>query len=34
MISYGLNAADDMTMTHWNGTILGPYQVLLYLYLD
>ena len=27
MISYGLNAADDMTMTHWNGTILGPYQV-------
>ena len=34
MISYGLNAgtylhyaADDMTLTYWNGTILGPYNV-------
>lgn len=25
-ISYGLNAADDMTMTEWNGTILGPFN--------
>ncbi|GME77794.1 unnamed protein product [Ambrosiozyma monospora] len=22
--SYGLSDADDMTMTHWNATILGP----------
>ncbi|ODV98374.1 hypothetical protein PACTADRAFT_48151 [Pachysolen tannophilus NRRL Y-2460] len=22
--SYGLRDADDITMTHWNGTILGP----------
>lgn len=34
MISYGLDAgthdimkADDMTLTYWNGTILGPYNV-------
>lgn len=34
MVSYGLaqgkkfiNVGDDMTMTNWNGTILGPYQV-------
>ena len=27
MISYGRNAADDMTLTEWNGTILGPYNV-------
>ena len=34
-ISYGLaqgniltNIADDMTLTYWNGTILGPYKVL------
>ena len=34
MISYGLNAgkflpysADDMTLSEWNGTILGPYNV-------
>ncbi|EGV61642.1 E2 ubiquitin-conjugating protein mms2 [Yamadazyma tenuis] len=23
-ISYGLSNQDDITMTHWNGTILGP----------
>lgn len=23
-ISYGLANQDDITMTHWNGTILGP----------
>lgn len=23
-ISYGLTNQDDITMTHWNGTILGP----------
>ncbi|KAL7006892.1 E2 ubiquitin-conjugating protein mms2 [Cystobasidiomycetes sp. EMM_F5] len=22
--SYGLSDSDDITMTHWNGTILGP----------
>jgi ubiquitin-conjugating enzyme E2 variant len=34
MISYGLNSGkhlsdigEDMTMTYWNGTILGPYNV-------
>jgi len=34
-ISYGLaqgnfliSIADDMTLTYWNGTILGPYKVL------
>ena len=39
MISYGLNAgthiynaADDMTLTYWNGTILGPYNVKLFLF--
>lgn len=32
MVSYGLNAADDMTMTYWNGTILGPYNVTLPLF--
>jgi ubiquitin-conjugating enzyme E2 variant len=31
MISYGLNAGDDMTMTYWNGTILGPYNVHIFL---
>ena len=24
-----LSLADDMTLTYWNGTILGPYQVLI-----
>lgn len=23
-ISYGLTSADDISLTHWNGTILGP----------
>lgn len=23
-ISYGLASADDISLTHWNGTILGP----------
>lgn len=23
-ISYGLDSQDDITMTYWNGTILGP----------
>lgn len=23
-ISYGLSSQDDITMTYWNGTILGP----------
>ena len=34
MISYGLasgyffiNSAEDMSMTYWNGTIIGPYNV-------
>jgi ubiquitin-conjugating enzyme E2 variant len=34
MISYGLassklvcNEVDDISMTNWNGTILGPYNV-------
>ena len=26
-VSYGLDKGDDMTMTNWNGTILGPYNV-------
>lgn len=27
MISYGLDSAEDMSMTYWNGTIIGPYNV-------
>lgn len=27
-ISYGLDSAEDMTLTYWNATILGPYKVL------
>ncbi|PJF19388.1 putative MMS2-part of the error-free postreplication repair pathway protein [Paramicrosporidium saccamoebae] len=23
-ISYGLAAGDDITLTHWNATVLGP----------
>jgi hypothetical protein len=26
-ISYGLADGDDMLMTHWNGTIIGPLNV-------
>jgi ubiquitin-conjugating enzyme E2 variant len=25
-ISYGLAQSDDMTLTYWNATILGPYK--------
>lgn len=25
--------ADDITLTNWNGTILGPYNVLIYIYI-
>lgn len=27
MISYGLASSEDMSMTDWNGTIIGPYNV-------
>ena len=26
-VSYGLAKGDDISMTNWNGTILGPYNV-------
>jgi hypothetical protein len=28
--SYGLDEGDDLLMTNWNGTILGPPHVSLY----
>lgn len=26
-VSYGLSSADDITLSDWNGTILGPINV-------
>lgn len=27
-VSYGLASADNMSLTYWNGTILGPFNVI------
>ncbi len=30
-VSYGLKNPEDMEMKEWNGTIIGPYGVIIYI---